>query len=95
MSDHWIFDRDRWVLDLFTDEGRWIYDIDLERCRTSSEVLNWIAQVSKKTWASDAILADLVRKLDDILNLQGSMSSFGIERGPINTKGILDASPRR
>ena len=95
MSDHWTFDPDRLVLDLYDDEGRWIYEVDLERCRTSAQVLDWIAQVSKKTWASDAILADLVRKLDDILNLQGSMCSFSIERGPINVQAMACQCDRR
>ena len=91
MSGRWTFDRDRLVLDLFNAEGRWVYDVNLEHCRTSAQVLDWIVQVSKKTWASDAILADLVRKLDDILNLQGSLCSFGTERGPIKVEKILRA----
>lgn len=95
MSNHWTFDPDRLVLDLFDDEGRWIYEVDLERCRTSAQVADWIFQVSKKQWASAAVLADLVWKLNDILDPQGSMCSFGIERGPINVEAIIFECDRR
>ncbi len=88
ISNHWIFDRDRLVLNFFNDEGRWVYDIDLERCRTSAQVLDWIMQVSKKSWATDLVIASLVRMLDEILDPQGSMCSFGIERGPINVEAF-------
>ena len=39
----WILDGNRLVLDAFDDNGQWIYEMDLERCRTSAEVLAWMA----------------------------------------------------
>ena len=56
------------------------YEVDLERCTTSAQVLDWIVQVSKKTWATDAIVADLVRALDDVLDMQGTLCPFGQAR---------------
>lgn len=46
------------------------YEIDLERCRSGDEVLNWICQIHEKIWADNDVLADLVRALDRCLNLQ-------------------------
>ena len=91
----WKFDPDRLVLVLRRGGGRWMYEVDLGRCQTSAGVINWIIQVSKKSWASDAVLADLVRQLDDLLNLQATLCSFGQERGPIDVKEVLRGCPIR
>jgi hypothetical protein len=58
-------------------EGYWI---DLERCRTSSQVLDWIMQVAKKSWADDETLASLVRALDYALRPQATLCCLGMER---------------
>ena len=93
MSGRWIFDAQHLVLDFVDANGRWIYDVDLERCRTSAEVLDWIIQVRKKQWACDAVLADLIRQLDDVLDLQSSTCGCGRERGPIDVKKWLGEAP--
>ncbi|MGI8514051.1 MAG: hypothetical protein ACR2NT_02735 [Acidimicrobiia bacterium] len=64
------------TLDL--DDNR--YEVDLERCLTSAQVLDWICQVAGKTWADDQTLAGLVRAIDDILHPQGTLCSFGTSR---------------
>lgn len=85
----WWLDKDALCL-VFTDEGgREIYDVDLERCRTSAEVLDWICQVAWKTWATDATIAGLVRALNHYLQPQATLCSFGQERAPINVKDLL------
>lgn len=53
------------------------YEVDLDRCRTSAEVLDWICQVAGKGWADDATLAGLVRALDDVLYPQANLCSSG------------------
>jgi hypothetical protein len=53
------------------------YEVDLERCTTSAEVLDWVCQVAAKTWADDATLAGLVRALDDVLAPQAHLCSSG------------------
>jgi hypothetical protein len=75
------------VLELHHTEGRWLSEVDLSRCRTSAELLDWIYQVCQKTWATDAILAGLIRALE--LNPQATFCSFGKERGPINVPATL------
>ncbi len=65
------------------------YYIVLDRCRTSAEVLDWISQVMQKTWATDAILAGLVRALDEVLQLQPNLCSGGVERGHYNWRVLF------
>ena len=54
----------RWIVRLdnltieHVGEGYWI---DLERCCSPSQVLDWIMQVANKSWADDETLASLVR----------------------------------
>ncbi len=62
------------------------YLIQMERCRTSAEVLNWLVQVQKKEWAGDTCVAGLLAALDYLLNLQGSLCGSGKELGPINAR---------
>lgn len=50
--------------------GGWIYQVDLDRCRSAKEVIDWIGQISGKTWATDRDLGGLVRILDAVLDLQ-------------------------
>jgi hypothetical protein len=68
--------------------GPWDYEIDLETCRSSAEVLDWIVQVSHKTWAGPNVIADLVLALDALLHLQGSMCSLGVDQR-IHPKAII------
>lgn len=53
------------------------YEIDLERCNTSAQVLDWIIQLSKKTWATAEIISDLVKVFDEYLDIQGNICSIG------------------
>lgn len=84
------------TLDYRDADGTELYWIPLERCRTSAEVLDWIAQVAGKAWADDACLAGLVRAFDETLDLQGSLCGSGVEHGPINPRAAaLRARDRR
>jgi hypothetical protein len=53
------------------------YDVDLERCNTSAQALDWLAQVSTKSWATNKIVGALVRKLDEVLYLQANLCPSG------------------
>jgi hypothetical protein len=55
------------------------YWVDLERCLSSAQVLDWIAQVAGKSWATDEVLAGLVRALNDVLYLQGHLCGWGVD----------------
>ncbi len=90
----WQYESQTLVL-AFYEEGRWTYEVDLERCTTSAEVLDWIMQVASKTWATDAVIAGLVRALRDLLEPQGTLCSFGQERGPLDVRKQLARWPQR
>jgi len=66
----WIFDKKRFVIKTI---GRHWYEVDLERCLTAPEILDWIVQLHKKTWVDDKIIYDLIEILDDILDIQGNI----------------------
>lgn len=73
----------------FHEDGRWVYEIDCEDLTTSARVLDWVAQLSRKTWMSDADLGRLVRLLDELLDLQASLCGFGEEHGPVKVAEII------
>ncbi len=58
--------------------GSIAYEIDLEGCTDSPQVLDWICQVAGKSWADDSTLAGLVRAFDDTLRPQASLCSMGV-----------------
>jgi hypothetical protein len=65
------------------------YKIYLDECTTSSKTLDWIAQVSHKTWANDRVLAGLVRALDEVLNMQGNLCPRGTDKRIKNIDEII------
>jgi hypothetical protein len=52
------------------------YDVDLERCATSAQMLDYIFQVAGKAWMTPKDLGDLVQALDDLLSPQGTLCSL-------------------
>ena len=56
------------------------YEVDLEELEGSAAVLDWIVQVSKKTWPTPAVVGELVRSIDQVLDLQANYCGQGIER---------------
>jgi hypothetical protein len=57
-----------------------IYEVYLDQMNSSAEVLDWIVQVSHKTWVTEKHLADLIYAIDDILSLQPNYCGFGIDK---------------
>jgi hypothetical protein len=53
------------------------YEIDLEECNDSAEVLDWIVQVAGKGWCKPEDLGNLVLALDDLLYLQKNFCPDG------------------
>jgi hypothetical protein len=54
----------------------------LHTFHTSSAVLDYVAQVGKKPWVSDAKLGELFRQIDEHLGFQENFCSFGKEAPP-------------
>jgi len=57
------------------DKGTYLYNVDLGRCKTSAQVLDWVIQVSKKNWATPELIGMLVVALDKELDLQANLCS--------------------
>jgi hypothetical protein len=64
------------------------YSINLESMNSSASVLDWIAQLNEKTWASREDIGNLVKAIDDIFDLH-SFCGMGQDRN-INAKRLLD-----
>jgi len=63
------------------------YEVYLDECNNSAQILDWIIQVSQKSWATNDVIGELVRALDDILNIQGHFCGSGISH-EANSKEI-------
>ncbi len=66
------------------------YYVDLDTCRTSAEMLDWIFQVAGKAGISTVDLGHLVRDLEALLTPQRTLCSWGTTKGPINVKAVLN-----
>jgi hypothetical protein len=69
------------------------YEIDLERFTSSAEMLDMIMQVAMKTWATDDVLAGLVRALSDTIDPQACLCSGG-ESKTLSSRQIRDRVDR-
>ena len=56
------------------------YNIGLERFDSSAAILDMIAQVSRKTWGTRAIVGYLVGLLDALLGFQERYGTNGVEQ---------------
>jgi len=73
----WLLDPEAAVL-WHRDYG---YEIDLERCLTSAQVLDWIMQVNGKEWPDQAATTfGLVEAFDAVLHPQQHLCSFGTSK---------------
>lgn len=87
MSENcWVYNEETHTLDCKESPE---YYVSLDECTTSAQVLDWIMQVTSKTWATDKILADLLRALVDLIHPQATLCSGGEELGPINTRAAV------
>ena len=52
--------------------------VNLEKCNTSAEILDWIFQIKNTQWCSDQDIADLLRAFDDLMDfVQSKVCSDG------------------
>lgn len=81
------------VLTLDFDNGQ--YEIDLERCNSSAEVLDWICQLQSKVWTTAEDIGNLVAAFDDLLRPQANLCSFGRDTKITVTRDMLLDNARR
>jgi hypothetical protein len=65
------------------------YEIDISTKTTSAKLLDLVVQVSKKRWSTDAIVSDLIRKMDEALNIQANICSWGRDAGNFDAEAHL------
>lgn len=70
---NWQYDA-KWMVLTFLPED---YEIDLEECTTSAQLLDWIFQISNKTWMTEKDRSDMLLALNDLLRPQANLCSFG------------------
>ena len=74
---------DNLTIQILTDEGSWLYEIDVERCRSSAETLNWLYQVLYKSWCSPQVIFDIMWALEQACqkyhhkSVQGAFCGLG------------------
>lgn len=73
----WRLDTRTWVL---YPVRPYRYEVDLEQCLTSAQVLDRVMQIAAKTWADDELIGGLIRALGDVLRPQVNLCSFGASR---------------
>ena len=61
----WVYRHTTLTLGLWYGD-RLIYEVDLERCNDAAEILDWIVQVSHKSYIDSAEIGKLVVALDDL-----------------------------
>lgn len=78
-------------------DRHWHYEVDLERCNTSAQMLDWIFQL--RTKREDLVSAEdighFVAALDDLLNPQANICSFGTDSRLNTTRYLLGEIPDR
>ena len=72
----WRFDANALTL-TYRDDS---YQVDLETCRTSAELADWIFQVAAKAWISAKDVRYLLDDLDALLSPQRTLCSGGKEK---------------
>lgn len=56
------------------------YYLDLEECKNSAGLLDWIFQVCNKSWMTTDERGHLLEAIDDLLHPQANLCSFGVDR---------------
>jgi len=82
----WKFDAERLALVFGNGE----YEVDLENMNSSAQMLDWIFQISNKSWATRKDVGDLVQALQDLLSPQGNLCSMGAEKHLDATKFLRE-----
>lgn len=76
----WRLDPEILTLGMFTTDGGFLYEIDLEQCLTAAQLLDRIMQIRGKDWQElnmNAVLGGLLLAIDDVLHPQATLCSWG------------------
>jgi hypothetical protein len=78
LRDEWRVNTKTWELRYYNELGRMWYSVDLEKCKSSEAMLDYIMQVAAKEWATDRIIGGLVRALYLLVDPQATLCSGGM-----------------
>lgn len=76
---YWTYEWETHTLNILKEYKGHLHDyqVDLDECTTSSELLDWIYQLNTKSWIEPQDLGDFIRATDDILEPQAHLCSCG------------------
>jgi hypothetical protein len=57
------YDPDTQTIKLYVYAGQNTYNIDLDRCKTQRDLLDWLFHISGKTWCKGSVLTDFIQCL--------------------------------
>ena len=77
---HWIHNQSNNTLEYHDNEGRFLYYVDFDRCRTSAQVLDWIFQIHQKDWCSAQDMHDLLKAICYVIDPQANLCSFEMSK---------------
>ena len=88
---HWKYNPDNLTLQFDKTVGgdHSYYEVDLERCTNSAEILDWIFQVHGKPWCGNKDIADLLRAFDDLMEIVQSKVCSGGKNTKFNFRKHL------
>ena len=93
--DHVVVRMDELIVELRRG-ARVLYWIDLERCLTPAQVLDWIFQLRGKTWMTPGLLGLFLEAMRHALDPQARLCSFGrpSEIAKKDLRGIVESGLR-
>lgn len=77
---NWAYDVKNSVLILHDADEHWLYEVDLDECKTCAQILDWLCQISGKNWSTPEITTGLLLQLDRIFKLQANYCSWGEDK---------------
>lgn len=90
-ATEWKFKSGRWkyfknlrVIQLFLvidKHERCVYEVDLDRCKDSHQVLDWIFQIRCKRWAKADCMKALLDAIYEVIDPQSNLCSWGMAPG--------------
>jgi hypothetical protein len=73
----WRYDAKSLVIAYYDEKGKLMYEVDLKRCNSSAQVLDWICQLDKKNWCGAECVGQLVQAIDDLIDPQANICGLG------------------
>lgn len=82
----WTYDPKLKTLTATREDGRTLYEIDMETIVHAEVLLDWIFQVTQKTWCTPQMQADLLYAFNLLLNPQETLCGWAIRDAQDSSK---------